>query len=253
MKPFHPQVNLFFNALVFFTRIPAPAGVDFSSANLSQASRYLPIIGLLIGAIAAVIWWVTSQLLPQPIAILLSMLSTLLATGAFHEDGLADCADGFGGGWEKPQILTIMKDSRIGAYGAIALIMMLALKFSALSSLTHIITALLLGHSLSRLAAVCLIYKDSYVQDDAQSKVKPVARTIDKQGMLVAALPAILIFILMADIAALLVLIPVTLTTLGCSFYFNKRIGGYTGDCLGSCQQLNELVIYLWFCLPWML
>lgn len=249
MKPFPDQLNLFFNALVFFTRIPAPQGVDFSAENLNRASRYFPLVGAFVGLIAALVWWCSAQFFPNEIAILLSMAATLLATGCFHEDGLADCADGFGGGWEKSQVLEIMKDSRIGTYGTVVLIIALGLKFAALNSITELVSVLILGHCLSRFASVYLIYKDDYVQEDLVSKAKPLASKIDRQGLMIAALPAALVLILMASVTAWLVVIPVILITLACSQYFRKRIDGYTGDCLGTCQQLNEIAIYLWFSL----
>lgn len=251
MKAFHPEINLLFNALVFFTRIPAPQGVDYSAANLNRASRYLPLVGLFIGACAALILSIAEQVFPLSLAVLLSMLTTILLTGAFHEDGLADSADGFGGGWNKEQVLRIMKDSRIGTYGVVALIITLAIKYHALSELMYPASILILGHSLSRFAAVCLIYRDSYVREDTDAKAKPLANRIDRNGLLIASLPPVLALLLMASLSAWLVLIPVCLITAGCSYYFNKRIGGYTGDCLGTCQQLTELSIYLFFCLPW--
>lgn len=251
MKPFHPEINLLFNALVFFTRIPAPKGVDFSTVNLNRASRYFPLIGLFVGACAALVLITTSQFLPLSLAVLLSMASSILITGAFHEDGLADSVDGFGGGWSKEQVLRIMKDSSIGTYGVVALIITLAIKYHALGELMYPASVLILGHSLSRFAAVCLIYRDNYVREGADAKAKPLASTIERNGLLIAGLPPVLALLLMASLNAWLVLIPVCLITAGCSYYFNKRIGGYTGDCLGTCQQLTELSIYLFFCLPW--
>ncbi|MEH6575708.1 MAG: adenosylcobinamide-GDP ribazoletransferase [Amphritea sp.] len=250
MKPFHPQLNLFFNALVFFTRIPAPPGVDYSTQHLTQASRYLPLIGLLVGSIGALVWLASAALLPDPLAIIFSIAATILLTGAFHEDGLADSADGFGGGWNKEQILRIMKDSRIGSYGAITLMLVLASKYSALMHIAYPASVMILAHTLSRFAAVCLISHDNYVREDETAKVKTLANHIDRKGLIIAAAPVLLTLSLMASITAWLVLVPVLLVTLGCSYYFNKRIGGYTGDCLGACQQLTELTCYLFFCLP---
>lgn len=249
MKPFHPEINLFFNALVFFTRLPAPKGVDFSDANLSKASRYFPLIGLLIGVIAAFVWWLTAHIFDTTLAVLFSMLSTLLITGAFHEDGLADCADGFGGGWQKQQVLQIMKDSRIGSYGAIALVMILLFKYAALDQLLYPMAALILAHPLSRLAAVSIVHLDTYVRDSGSSKVQSAARQIEFGSLIIAALPVMLVLLVLADMQIWLVLIPVILVTQLCRRYFKRRIGGYTGDCLGACQQLTELTVYLWFCL----
>lgn len=254
MKPFHPQLHLFFNALVFFTRIPAPNGVDYSAENLNRASRYFPWIGVLVGGIGALSYSLAETIFPPSLALLLAMAATVWVTGAFHEDGLADSADGFGGGWQKAQILAIMKDSRIGTYGTVTLMLVMAGKFSALSQITDPASVMILAHCLSRFAAVCLIYHDTYVREDADAKAKPLASQISAQGLTIAALPVLLILFIMASLSSQLtvwlVLIPVALVTIGCSRYFNRRLGGYTGDCLGACQQVTELTCYLFFCLP---
>ena len=150
------ELIYFFSGLSFYTRVPCPAWVPYSPHNLNKSRKYLPLIGLLIGVIAALIYMFCGLLMPSSVSISLSMIATVYLTGAFHEDGLADCADGFGGGWEKAQILAIMKDSRIGVYGTIILVLILGLKFILLMELQLIsdqllMLALMVGHSLSRL------------------------------------------------------------------------------------------------------
>lgn len=247
----HHQVHLFFNALTFFTRIPAPRWVEFSDVNLNHASRYFPWVGLLVGLTAAVVYLITVQLFPTEIALILSMFSTIWLTGGFHEDGLADSCDAFGGGWEKLRILEIMKDSRIGTYGVLGLVLALLLKYQALLHTEQLVAALVLGHVLSRFAALTLIYSDCYVQDESTSKAKPLAHSISSQEMMIAALPALLCLLPLGP-QVWLVIIPVWLMRNWLSQLFRRWIGGYTGDCLGATQQLCELVIYLYFCLPFM-
>ena len=121
MSPIREQLNLFWIAVAFFTRIPVPASVEFSQASLNRASRYFPAVGWLTGVLCAAALWLFMQVFPQDVAVVLSIAVSLLLTGCFHEDGLADSSDGMGGGWTREQKLSIMKDSRIGTYGAAAL------------------------------------------------------------------------------------------------------------------------------------
>ncbi len=255
MKTLQQHYHLFFNALVFFTRLPAPAGIEYSQKNSQLANRYLPLIGLLVGSGCALSFTITGYLFGSTIGILFAMVAGILLTGALHEDGLADCADGFGGGWEKPQVLAIMKDSQLGSYGCIALLLALGLKFLTLTTLTDIILILVLAHTMSRFSPLLLIYMDQYVRADDNSKARTMGRGISIGGLSFAALPVALILMITAAcsdafsaLTIWLSVIPAVLTALACRRYFLKRIGGYTGDCLGACQQLSELSIYLYFC-----
>src|SRR4051812_16035310 len=137
-------------ALSFFTRIPMHIP-DFKEADLNHAARYFPLVGVLVGVVAAIVYTFAAKILPREIAIIASMTATIWLTGAFHEDGLADAVDGLGGGWEKEQVLTIMQDSRLGSYGAIALFLMLMVKFEVLShTYPALLTSVMIaGHALS--------------------------------------------------------------------------------------------------------
>ena len=114
-------MNLFFTALMFYTRLPVPANINHNDTALSRATQFFPLIGWIIGGIGAATLCGCSLVFSPELAVLLSMIATIYATGAFHEDGFADMCDGFGGGWTKTQILTIMKDSRLGTYGVTGL------------------------------------------------------------------------------------------------------------------------------------
>jgi adenosylcobinamide-GDP ribazoletransferase len=245
------QVRLFFIALQFFTRVPIPRWVGFEPAWLQHASRYFPLVGLCVGIVAALVYGAAAWIWPAPVAVLLSTAASLYLTGAFHEDGLADMCDGFGGGYTRDKIMDIMKDSRIGSYGAVALVITLGLKLTTLSLLAPgpAIAALLLAHPLSRLAAVSLILSASYARD--AGKAKPMAQEMQRGEFVIAvvctAIPALVLgashSLAWATIAA----------AVGSSFVaawwlrdlFMRRIGGYTGDCLGAVQQISEVAIYL--------
>jgi adenosylcobinamide-GDP ribazoletransferase len=121
MNPVRRELEYFFGAVRFFTRLPVPAWVGHSAETLNHSARYFTLVGLIVGLHRRA---GLSCSLPSSsrstLAVLLSMATTLLVTGAFHEDGWADMVDGFGGGWTRERTLEIMKDSRIGSYGAIA-------------------------------------------------------------------------------------------------------------------------------------
>lgn len=296
------EVEYFFAALRFFTRLPVPAWVGHSQEQLDHAARYFPLVGVVIGTIgagvtAALGWW-----LPPSLAILFGMAATLLATGAFHEDGFSDSCDGFGGAiacsggepggagggatasemptpnaevaaaasaptvapsrpgegtaprsgvaWTKAQILTIMKDSRVGSYGAIGIAMMLFAKFTALGEIyaafgpAKLAGALIAAHALSRFASTTLIHALDYVREDESSKSKPLAKRMGRGELLVAALFGIAPCALAPWPQIVVSLAAVACATVLAARYFVKRIGGYTGDCLGATQQVAELAFY---------
>ena len=115
---------------MFYTRTPCPSWVDFEADHLNKATRYLPVIGWIIGGFTGLSFWMAIQLFDPLTSLLISLGISVLLTGAFHEDGFADACDGFGGGWTKPQILEIMKDSRVGPYGMVGLVLLFGLKIS---------------------------------------------------------------------------------------------------------------------------
>ena len=251
--PMADELRFFLTALGYFTRVPLPqrlAGwVGFAPHYLNAAARYFALVGLLIGACGAVVTWAAWQFWSPSVAIVLGMAATLLLTGAFHEDGLADCVDAFGGGYRREDVLTIMHDSRVGAFGAIAIVVALLLKWQLLVSVEDIggvglmLAVLVAAHGASRAMAITFLATHDYVR--AEGKSKPVAQRLAGRGLIFAlacgVLPLLWISPLFAG-ATVLVLVGVR-TALGA--YFVKRIGGYTGDCLGMAQQLAELSIYL--------
>ncbi|HEU4709386.1 MAG TPA: adenosylcobinamide-GDP ribazoletransferase [Methylophilaceae bacterium] len=238
------ELELFLAAVGFFTRIPVPMKAEFSEADLNHAARYFPLVGVLIGVIAALVYTAVSEILPRELAILASMATTIYATGAFHEDGLTDAIDGLGGGWEKEQVLTIMQDSRIGSFGAIGLFLVLLAKYEALvHTFPAVIPAVLIaGHALSRLASVLVITTQPYVK--ARGKAKPLATQLSKGELAIAAVFGLGPLVLFIP-KLLVTLLPVVVVWCWFSYKLKKRLGGYTGDCLGAMQQLCELAFYL--------
>ncbi|WP_291994310.1 adenosylcobinamide-GDP ribazoletransferase [Candidatus Accumulibacter sp. ACC003] len=239
------ELEYFFGALRFFTRLPVPAWVGHSSEALDRAARYFPAVGVLVGAIAALVFMVCERFWPTSLAVLAAMASSIYLTGAFHEDGWSDMVDGFGGGWEKAQILTIMKDSRIGSFGAVALLMLVLTRFYALFELDPrlIPAALLAGHALSRFASTTLLRTLDYVRDEG--KAKPLATRIGYRELAFAGSTAVLPLLLLPPAQAAIGCLLAALATLWLARLFRRQIGGYTGDCLGAVQQLAEVAFYL--------
>lgn len=244
------QWQTFLIALAFFTRIPIPADTPYSPERLNQANRYFALVGVLIGLCSAAVFWLSANFLPVSVAVLLAMGASLLLTGAFHEDGLADVFDGFGGGWDVAQKLTIMKDSRLGTYGAAALFISLGLKWTLLTELATLnielaATALIVMHGLSRAIAASLIFSYPYVQLDQQSKVKPLATQQSHQDLWVLIFTGLFILLLLPLSTAIGVTVALLLVRHLCGRWFTRQLGGYTGDCLGATQQLAEVAGYL--------
>jgi len=231
------QLELFFTALGFFTRLPVPAWVPWSPERLNHAARFFPLVGWVVGAVGAAV--------------------TIRLTGAFHEDGFADSCDGLGGGWDKAQVLAIMKDSRIGSYGTIGMVLMLMAKAAALIELTRlgatapqgtaagVAAALLVAHPLSRLAATSLIHLLPYVRQDDSAKSRQLARRLTPMELAIAGTCGLLPLALLAPSEALGALVAVVAVTVWAARLFVRRLGGYTGDLLGATQQLAELAAYL--------
>lgn len=247
------NLELFFTALGFFTRIPVPRWVPYSPERLNHAARWFPAVGWVVGSIAAASLWLAAQVWPLPVAVLISMAVSIRLTGCFHEDGLADAADGLGGGWEKAQVLAIMKDSRLGTYGAAALGLALAGKFALLCALgaDKAALALLVAHPFSRLCSGSLIRLMDYVREDAQAKAKPLAVRMSNGEWLLSLSFGAAPLLLLAPRPACAALVAGSLVTVWWARVLHRRLGGYTGDCLGAAQQLAELACYLAWTAAW--
>lgn len=237
---------LFRTALMFFTRIPVRK-VEYSQEYLNHSNKYLPVIGWIVGGISALGFMLFNPILPVEIAVVLSMAIPILLTGAFHEDGFTDLCDGLGGGWTKEKILEIMKDSRVGAFGVIGLVMLLLTKFLSLSHISESIlpATLIAGHTFSRYSAVLFIFSHKYVRDDHTGKSKPIGKEIYRSELIFASVTALLPFLLFPHFGFLLIIPVILLIKHAFARYIKKWIDGYTGDCLGALQQIIETSFYI--------
>lgn len=233
----------FWLALGFYTRLPCPNNLDYR--QLSQSAVFLPMIGWIVGGLSGAVFYLSASLWPPMVAAVIALIVGIWVTGAFHEDGFADVCDGFGGGYGKQRILEIMKDSAIGVYGTLGLMLLLLLKIGLLSSVQIEIVpwVLLTGHSVSRLMPLLLMRRYRYARTENSKSGIAMFRP-GLADLSFAAAIALLPFVFLPP-ACLLAVFPVVLATLWLGHYFNRQIGGYTGDCLGACQQVAETVFYL--------
>lgn len=238
-----PQPKLFFLALSFYTRLPGSQSLNYT--KLPQAVLYLPLVGWLVGGFTAASFYLADLLWTQSTSVILALIIGIFLTGAFHEDGFADVCDGFGGGWGKQRIMEIMKDSHVGVYGFLGLLLMLLLKISVLGSMPSYAVpfVLLTGHSISRLSPLLLMQRYTYVRE-YDSKASGAVYKPNFQELIFPTVIALLPLVLLPALCAL-VIIPVLLATTLLGRFFYRRIGGYTGDCLGASQQVAEIIFYL--------
>lgn len=257
MNTLKNELIYFATALMFFTRIPVPFKIPYSNEIMNRSQKYFPWVGLLVGIVNAVVLYFSFQLFNLEIAIVLMIAASVLLTGAFHEDGFTDVCDSFGGGYGKEKILTIMKDSRVGAYGAIGIVLLLALKFLSIKTLgeTDLIKTLsiiVVAHSASRFIAGTMIYTHRYVTDIDVSKSKPLAnKALDGKALVMSAISVVLPMLIIRDWRLIPAFIIAYLGKIYLGWYFKKHIGGYTGDCLGTVQQVCEVLFYLGMIIVW--
>jgi adenosylcobinamide-GDP ribazoletransferase len=231
-------------AFQFLTRIPMPS-TTFEEDSLSRSVKFFPFVGLAIGCIAALLQRILTVHLTRPLTAIVVLTYLVLITGGLHEDGLADTADGFGGGWTKVRILAILRDSRIGSYGAIALVLSLLARYLLLASLpmerftAYIVSA----HVLSRWSSLPLSYFLAPAREQEGQGAR-IAKMISFPSLLFGSLASIAIVVVALRRSALAPLLAAPFIMLLSGWFYQKKIGGVTGDCFGATNQLTEIVIY---------
>ena len=235
-------------AIGFLTRIPMLVRIDYSPRLMNQCSVYFPLVGLLLGTIYAALYLALLHVWSPLLCLVMVTGFHLWITGAFHEDGLADSVDALGGGYSVEARLRIMKDSRIGTYGTVALVVALALKVALLAEAQPVWLALLLAPMVARLAPLLVMGYLPYVTDPDKSKSKPVADDFSNTRLAIAAAFTLAATLLLTGFAGGILLwsIAATLgTALVWGLYLRQQLGGYTGDTLGASVVFAELVLLL--------
>ena len=240
---FDLRLSDFFIALSLLTRIPINIDHDNVDERARKASWAYPLVGALVGSVAAMIAYILNFFgLPITICTIMALLTMVALTGGIHEDGLSDCADGFGGGTDKDSILKIMKDSRIGSFGTIALVLIILGRYGSMSELLKIdqlFWPLIAAGAISRVPMVGAMV---YIKPARNNGLSVSVGAPPKFSFVIALIIGILSCVLVVGILSVLVLLGVGFITMIIFYIANEKIGGQTGDVLGASQQFAELV-----------
>jgi adenosylcobinamide-GDP ribazoletransferase len=236
-------------AFQFLTRLPI-AHIPYQPESLSRSAKFFPLVGLVVGLGASVLQHFLVPHLNRALVALLILTFLVLITGGLHEDGLADTVDAFGGGWNREQVLTILRDSRIGSFGALALVISMLARLLLLSILpVNRFTAFVVSaHVLCRWTTLPLSYFLPPARASEGQGAK-IAQKVSSASFLVGSLLslAVVVYLLRREFW-IPVLVAIVISALSGLYYF-RRIGGVTGDCFGATNQLTEIAIY--FCGVW--
>ena len=237
-------------AFQFLTQLPI-SRIAYHPDSLSRSAKFFPVVGLVIGLGASLLQHLLAPYLNRTLVAFLVLTFLVLITGGLHEDALADAADAFGGGWNREQVLMILRDSRIGSFGALALVLSVLARFLLLSILPmHRFTALVVSaHVLCRWTTLPLSYFLRPARESNDGQGARIARKTSPASLLIGSLLSFAVVLyLMRREFWIPVLVALGITGLSGLYYF-RRIGGVTGDCFGATNQLAEIAVY--FCGVW--
>jgi len=239
-------VNLFLSAVAFMTRLPVPHKMQGVPDALSSGAVFFPLVGLLVSAGPVILNHVFSGFVAHDVVVVLVLVCLVAITGGFHEDALADAADGFGGGWGKDQILNIMRDSRVGSFGALAIALALLARFVFLTNIPpqRFDSYLVAGQVTSRWTALPLAFFLPSAREQSGQGAR-VAGEITTFSLLTGTLLTVVIVGVALGAKAMWAGLAAVVITGASGAYYRRRIGGVTGDCLGATIQITEVAIYL--------
>jgi adenosylcobinamide-GDP ribazoletransferase len=225
--------------------LPVPQVLKSSETELGKAAAFFPLVGVIVGSGSALVFVLLERVLPVSASVLCALAFATFITNGFHEDGLADTFDGFGGGWTKDRVLEIMRDSRIGTYGTLALIFVVLGKLVFLSSLPQgqIWRWLIVAHTAARWTILPLCAWLPYARVEGQGKL--VAKQVGVLEITTGTVTLLLVILLLPLQAMFAALLVINLVTLLSGLYFRARLQGITGDCLGAANQLTEVGLYV--------
>ena len=234
-------------AFQFLTRLPL-SRLPYDSGALSRSAKYFPLVGLVMGVVGSVLYLWLVRHLPVAIAAFWTLAFFVLATGGLHEDGLADVADAFGGGWKREQILTILKDSRIGTFGTLALLISVGLRLLLMANLplNRFAAYIISGQVLCRWTALPLGYTLLAARESsADGQGARLARQISGGSLAMGSLFTVAIVVYALRWTTWIPIVATLVVTFFSGLYYWRRIGGITGDCFGATSQLAEIAVYL--------
>jgi adenosylcobinamide-GDP ribazoletransferase len=249
MKRMRRLIEELLVAFQFLTRLPV-SRIPYQPDSLSRSAKFFPVVGLIVGFGASLLQHILAPHLDRALVALLVLAFLVLITGGLHEDALADTTDAFGGGWNREQVLTILRDSRIGSFGALALVLSVLARFLLLSILpvNRFMTLVVSAHVLCRWTTLPLSYFLRPARE-SEGQGARMAQKISSSSLLVGTLLSFAIVCYMTRSKFWIpVLAALVITALSGLYYF-RRIGGITGDCFGATNQLTEIAVY--FCGVW--
>lgn len=234
-------------AITFFTRIPIWKIIDIPVENYAKIICFWPLTGWITGGITAAVWLGFSMIFPPIVAIILAFVIRILLTGGFHEDGLGDFFDGFGGGKTKADILRIMKDSHVGSYALIGMIFYYLLLINTLVSIPKeaIAGVIFVADPVAKLLTAIMMNFLPYARTESESKSKTLYDKLTPTRLIFAGLFGLLPLFLFSNQALWLSVVAPICVTLFMFLYVKKKIGGYTGDICGATALLSELSFYI--------
>jgi adenosylcobinamide-GDP ribazoletransferase len=238
--------RLFWTAATLLTRVPAPCSVGFEESWLAGSVAYFPLVGMIVGLLAAAVYSAAALIWPASVSALVAVAAAAWLTGGLHEDGWADLFDAIAASREPERMLAVMKDSRIGAAGALALVLLVAGKLAALTALpaANVAATLVAAHALSRWSSLPLLWRLPYARP-AGGLARPLAGRVKAGRVAVGSAAAALIIACALGWAALPAALTAAVAVTSAALFFRARLGGVTGDCLGAANQLVELAVLL--------
>lgn len=239
------MLRQFLLAVQFLTRLPVPNRLATTEEELGRAAAFFPLVGVIVGGSTAGVYLLALRVVSVPVAVAVALAFATFITSGFHEDGLADTFDGLGGGWTKDRALEIMRDSRIGTYGALALIFLILGKFVILTELgsEQVWRWLIVAHVAARWTVLPLCRWLPYARPEGQGKL--VAKQITSTALIIGSVTFLVTLLLFPWPTALIALAVTLVVTFLSGLHYKRRLGGITGDCLGATNQITELLLYL--------
>ena len=239
------MIRSFLIAVGFLTRLPLRLSPDVTEGEIGRAVGFFPLVGAIVGGGGALLYAGLNPALPHTTSVLIVLIYLAFITGGFHEDGLADSLDGLGGGRTKERALEIMRDSRIGTFGALGLIFLVLVKYNLLSLLEEkqLWRWLIFAHAASRSTSLLLSLWLPYARQEGQGKL--LAGRIGWRALTVATATLAAVSFFLPLRVAIFALGIVALAVVLSGLYYRRRLNGITGDCLGATNQITEVALYL--------
>ncbi|MFK7943771.1 MAG: adenosylcobinamide-GDP ribazoletransferase [Paracoccaceae bacterium] len=239
------EIGHFFVGVMFLTRLPVPRGLRQVDGRLARSARYFPLIGVLVGLFSGCTFYLCAQVLSGYVSAGLAVLVGVLVTGALHEDGLADCADGIWGGATRERALEIMRDSRLGTYGCCAVVASIGLRVLALVEMEpwQGLIALITAHAVSRAMIPPVLVSGRYAR--TRGLASSVAEGVSGLAAAAAILLGFAVALIVGPAAAVACFAAAVVSGAIMLSILVRKLGGYTGDGLGAIQQFAEISVLI--------